>query len=406
MRTPLVLVIIVIIASLLIDWGIWRNVKLHAKRKQYSKIYLVSSVICWVILIAALLYPKRDSDSDILPIMWILYYYAAVYIAKLVILIFILIGKIPKLWNGKSINTGLWCGLPLGILVIITAVWGACITRREIDVEKVTIYSSKLPEPFDGYRIVQFSDIHVGTWGKDTSFVSELVDSINAQAPDLIVFTGDIVNRKTSELEPFIDVLSRLHAKDGVFSVLGNHDYGDYISWDNPKEKVANLSYLKELQKKMGWKMLNNSFETLNRNNEEIELIGVENWGEPPFKQYGDLKKAYPVDSARNLKDGRYKILLSHNPEHWRREVLKESNVDLTLSGHTHAMQLMIKFGSFRWSPSKYRYSQWGGLYEKLNNDGVPTSLYVNIGSGEVGIPARIGAIPEITVITLRRGKN
>ncbi len=402
MRTPFFLVVIVLLLSILIDWGIWRMLKNRATRRS-SGIYLISSIICWIVFIIVILFPKRSEDNDILPVMWILYYYVAVYIAKCIVLLFNMIGKIPTLWKGKNLNLGLWCGIPLGILVIIASVWGAMITRRQIEIKEVTIFSDKIPREFNGYKIVQFSDAHVGTWGNDTTFIVSLIDTINSTHPDLIVFTGDIVNRKSSELKPFINVLKKLSAKDGVISILGNHDYGDYINWNSNSEKQINLQDLKNMQKEMGWKLLNNETISLKRGESEIQIIGVENWGEPPFKQYGNLEKAYPTDSLHNLNDKYFKILLSHNPEHWNQVVSKTSNINLTLSGHTHAMQCMLKFGNMEWSPAKYRYEQWGGLYERISPDGTPNKLYVNIGAGEVGIPARIGATPEVTLITLRR---
>ncbi|MBD5203544.1 MAG: metallophosphoesterase [Bacteroidales bacterium] len=278
------------------------------------------------------------------------------------------------------------------------------VTRHEVSVTRVEIESSRIPHNFDGYTIAQFSDAHVGTWGKDTVFISTLVDSINALHADLIVFTGDIVNRSTPELEPFLRVLSRLHAPDGVVSILGNHDYGDYMDWSFPSEKAANLELLAAWQRQMGWRLLRNEHIFLSRGTDSIPLIGVENWGEPPFKQYGKLEKAYPAaaDSPFNLNDGRFKILLSHNPEHWRQEVREVSDIDLTLAGHTHAMQFMIEIGSFKWSPAEYKYEQWAGLYEYIKSSGFNSRIYVNVGSGEVGMPFRIGATPEITLFTLR----
>ena len=202
-------------------------------------------------------------------------------------------------------------------------------------------------------------------------------------------------------------MLSRLKARDGVYSVMGNHDYGDYITWDSDEEKAADRKRLKEMQKRMGWKMLNNERTFIVSGNDSLPLIGVENWGEPPFSQYGRLTDAYPLskDSAYNLNDRRFKILLTHNPEHWSREVTEMSDIDLTLSGHTHAMQLMLSgFGS-HWSPAKYKYGRWGGLYKSSGPQKDPQYLNVNIGCGEVGVPMRIGAVPEITLITLKTSK-
>ena len=278
------------------------------------------------------------------------------------------------------------------------------VTRNNIDIVNVEFSSPKLPAAFDGYRIVQISDLHTGTWGTDTRFIERLVDSVNAQKPDLILFTGDIVNRQSAELAPFLGVLSRLHARDGVYSVLGNHDYGDYVDWPSAEEKRANLQLLKDWQRQIGWKLLNNSHTQIISEGDTIQLIGVENWGEPPFHQYGHLIEAYPIsrDSIFNLNDNRFKILMTHNPEHWRMEVSKISNIDLTLSGHTHAMQTEFKIGNWKWSPAVMRYPLWGGMYTTDNPQGEPMSIYVNIGAGEVGMPFRIGATPEVTVITLR----
>ncbi|MDE6295021.1 MAG: hypothetical protein K2M03_03050, partial [Muribaculaceae bacterium] len=184
-------------------------------------------------------------------------------------------------------------------------------------------------------------------------------------------------------------------------------DYGDYIDWPSPRDKADNLELLKAWQKQIGWRLLNNETVDIVRGNDTIKLIGVENWGEPPFRQYGHLTDAYPIskDSANNLMDGRFKILMTHNPEHWRRESSHVSNIDLTLSGHTHAMQMVIGSGEFRWSPAVFKYEDWGGMYSGRNNNGDNVSLYVNIGAGEVGMPFRIGgAVPEVTIIKLVTG--
>lgn len=405
MRLPGIMIAILFAISFFCDLYIWNDIRHYAHRKKlWGRIYAVSSLLCWIFLIVTVCLPRRAQDADIIPVMWMLYSYLTVYLSKLVYVVISLLGRIPRLWKARRVNSGLWVGLPLSLLLFVALWWGSIITRHEIQVNRVDIESDRLPEAFNGYTVAQFSDAHVGTWGKDTLFISTLVDSINALHPDLIVFTGDIVNRSTPELEPFLKVFRRLHAPDGVVSILGNHDYGDYMDWDFSSEKVANRELLLAWQRQMGWKVLNNDHTLLIHGNDTVPLIGVENWGEPPFKQYGNLEKAYPVsrDSHWNLNDGRFKILLSHNPEHWRQEVSQISNIDLTLSGHTHAMQFILSLGDWKWSPAKYKYEQWGGLYETLNPDGIPSRIYVNVGSGEVGMPFRIGATPEITFFTLR----
>lgn len=434
MRIPLVTAIVIAILSLLVDWAIYDDIKKYSGRpRRWGGFYLVTCVIFYVYLAVVLMLPRRNPENNILPVMWCLYGYMTLYGAKMIYVLFSLLGRIPLLfkwrifhhkifgdWKQRKLRryrSGLWFGLPAAILVFLLMWWGALWGRRQIEVREVEFYSEHVPEAFDGYRIVQFSDAHVGTWGNDTAFISQLVDSINAQQADLIVFTGDVVNRQTNEIFPFIPVFSRLTAPDGVFSVLGNHDYGDYCDWPTPESREANNQLLREIQRQMGWTMLNNErcFITRHRpqneeNREEVTdtlvLLGVENWGEPPFKQYGDLEKAYAMseDSIMHLNDDRFKILLTHDPDHWRKVVSKQSNIDLSLSGHTHAMQMMLEAGDWRWSPAKYRYEEWAGMFEKTNLRGVKTHAYVNIGCGAVGMPFRIGATPEITVITLRRG--
>lgn len=353
--------------------------------------------------------PRRDASSAITPVMWMLFTYLTIYAAKFIYMICSLIGRLARLslritWKQYPSR---WIGLGLAVIFLALMWIGAGHTRRHIEITREDFYSNKLPESYDGYKVVQLSDLHVGTWGEDTSFLKNLVDSVNAQNPDLIVFTGDIVNRQTDEILPFIEVLKGLKAKDGVYSILGNHDYGDYVDWDTPQAKAQNLQWLKDIQKEMGWKMLNNERTYLHKGQDSILLIGVENWGEPPFPQYGDLNKALPseIGEGPHQNDSTYKLLLSHNPEHWNREVSKHTNIDLTLSGHTHAMQAMLKVGDWKWSPAKYRYDQWAGRYNRQNENGDDTEIYVNIGSGEVGMPARLlNAYPEITLITLKKG--
>lgn len=411
MKINLLTYIFLPLLTILIDLGIMAVIRQWWHRPKYVKTYFWSSVVMWAWLLVIFVWPKDEVEEGILVPMWMYYAFATIYFPKAAFLFFAALGMLPKLFKRKPISLGLWVGLPLATILFGVMWWGALWGRGRMEVVNVTIESPKLPEAFDGYRIVQFSDIHVGTWGRDTTFVSRLVDTINAQKADLILFTGDIVNRTTTELKPFLPVLSRLHAPDGVYSILGNHDYGDYIDWPNEQLHLANVRLLDKWERDMGWTLLNNDHDFLIRKQEGAEkadtlvLIGVENWGEPPFKQYGDLRKAYPVhpDSTFNTHDDRFKILMTHNPEHWRLVVASQTNIDLTLAGHTHAMQFQVREGNFRWSPASWFYKLWGGLYEKVNKDGDDVKLYVNIGAGEVGMPFRIGAAPEVTVITLKR---
>lgn len=279
-------------------------------------------------------------------------------------------------------------GLTLSTLCIIMILYGSFIGRTQFDVKEVTYSSPQIPQAFDGYRIVQLSDLHIGSWQGNANAIRTLVDLVNAQYPDLIVFTGDLVNHRADELNDFQEMLAELKAKDGVYSILGNHDYGPYFRWKSQQELENNLIEIKQRQADMGWKLLNNSHDFLIQGNDSIALIGVENEGEPPFSQHGDLIKA--MQGTEEL----FQILLSHNPTHWRREVLPQSTVDLMLAGHTHAMQW--KLGNY--SPASYIYPEWSGMYLEGTR-----GLYVNVGIGYVGLPFRFGAWPEITALTLRR---
>ena len=405
MRLPVIFIVFLFIVSFLIDVCISIDFK-QMWRKKGMIGYIVFSLLCYADLIVAISLPRKDIDSGITAPMWLLFIFLTIYVGKALYLTCSLFGRLIRL--AFKINNNLYpfrlFGGFIG-LVVIGVMWiGASYTRHHIQVVNEEFYSKKLPSAFEGYRIVQLSDLHVGTWGNDTVFLKNLVDTVNNLRPDLIVFTGDIVNRESRELIPFTSVLSKLHAKDGVYSILGNHDYGDYVDWSSPSDKERNMLQLKDYQRKMGWSMLNNESVFIHKGNDSILLIGVENWGEPPFPRYGDLDRA--LGAKGEQKDNNYKLLLSHNPEHWNQEVSKNSNIDLTLSGHTHAMQTMINIGDWKWSPAKYRYEQWGGAFNRFNQHGDKLDINVNTGSGAVGLPARLlSAFPEVTLITLHKEK-
>lgn len=395
MRLPLFITLILLVPAVLLDWYIWRQV---SPRGRWRFAYLVGAFLTNALMVIVICMPKRDAQTDILPIMWLLYTWFTIYFAKLVYVLFSLVGKIPRLWRARALPLGRWVGIPAAIFLFALMWYGAQWGRRSVQVSEITVSSPRLPQNFSGLRILQFSDVHVGTWGRDTTFVSKLVDKINALKPDIIIFTGDIVNRKTDEIEPFIPVLRRLHAPLGVYSILGNHDYGDYTDWASQSAKAENLQRLRDIQGRMGWHLLDNEHVWVRQGGDSIALIGVENWGEPPFKCYGDLKKAYPRTA-----DDNYKILLTHNPMHWHQVVRHDTDIDLTLSGHTHAMQMLIGEIGTGFTPSAMRYPEWGGTYTHTRPGAeLAQHLYVNIGAGEVAIPSRIGAAPELTLITLK----
>ena len=258
---------------------------------------------------------------------------------------------------------------------------------------KYTLYFDNLPKAFDGYRITQISDIHCGSFDNYEK-IRYGVELINSQKSDVILFTGDLVNNLANEVHNWKSLFATLQAPDGVFSIMGNHDYGDYSSWETTEAKQQNLEHLFQLQKQMGWQLLLNEHCYLERNGEKIALIGVENWGHGRFSKYGDLNRAM---EGINTED--FKILMSHDPTHWQEVVLPENkDIQLTLSGHTHGMQCGIEIpGWLKWSPSQYIYKYWGGIYEEGGK-----YLNVNRGFGYHAFPGRLGVWPEITVIELK----
>lgn len=398
MRLPVIMMSILFIVNFCADFIIWRDVKRSFKNRWLTKVVIALLLSIWALLIIAVLSPRRDAGADLQPIMWMLYTFLSLFIPKLLYALFSLLSRVSLFWRAKHLSVLKYIGGVLSIVSFVAMWWGALVTRNNIEVTRQTIEFEKLPKSFDDYKIVHISDIHAGTWGTDTAFLSNMVDTVNALNPDLVLFTGDIVNRNTKEIYPFVNALSRLKAKQGVYSVLGNHDYGDYMDWSSAIEKERNNRELIDVQNKMGWRMLNNEHCWVRKDNDSIAIIGVENWGEPPFSVYGDLRKAYS-----NLNDENFKVLLTHNPEHWKREVSEISNIDLSLSGHTHGMQFVLQFGDWKWSPAVWKYKEWGGLYTKENPEGKELKLYVNIGLGEVALPFRLGATPEVTLITLKK---
>jgi hypothetical protein len=251
-----------------------------------------------------------------------------------------------------------------------------------------------LPDAFDGYQITQISDVHSGSFDNSEK-IEYAIDLINEQQSDVILFTGDMVNNKAEEMNPWKDTFSRLNAKDGKYSILGNHDYGDYVTWDTEELKSENLEDLKILQKEIGFDLLLNESRYLQKGEDKIALVGVENWGRGGFKKAGDLSKA-----ASSIAKDDFKILMSHDPSHWEDKVIEdEYHYHLTLSGHTHGMQFGIEIpGWVKWSPVKWRYKYWAGIYKEMGQ-----YINVNRGFGFLGYPGRVGIWPEITVITLKK---
>jgi predicted MPP superfamily phosphohydrolase len=282
-------------------------------------------------------------------------------------------------------------GIGLASIFSLLVIDGIAFGKYRHRVRKIKMKIAGLPNSFKGYKIIQISDVHSGSFFNPEK-LQKAIDLINEQKPDLVLFTGDMVNNYASEFQPFIPLFSSIQAKDGKFSVLGNHDYGDYGEWTSKEEKAQNIPNLIQFQKQAGFEMLRNEHRIIEKNGEKLYILGVENWGEKPFPQYGDLNKAaagIPIDAA--------KILMSHDPTHFDAVVKKHlANVQLTLSGHTHGMQFGLDLKNIRWSPVQYRYKKWADLYESEGKN-----LYVNRGFGVIGFPGRVGIEPEITLFEL-----
>ena len=284
-----------------------------------------------------------------------------------------------------------WLGLGLGGTLFGTLLFGFS-NKYNYQVKKIKLSFKNLPAAYKGMRMVHISDIHSGSF-QDIRAVNKGIDLILKQQPDLIVFTGDLVNDRATEMDPYQNSFGRLTAPLGVFSTLGNHDYGDYVQWPTAQAKIDNLEALKKVHANMGWRLLMNEHVVLEKNGEKIALLGIENWGaKARFPKYGKMDLAYP--GTENIP---FKILLSHDPSHWDAQILPEyPEIDLMLSGHTHGMQFGLENPYFKWSPVQWMYKQWAGLYEQASQ-----KLYVNRGYGFIGYPGRVGILPEITVIEL-----
>ena len=288
-------------------------------------------------------------------------------------------------------------GLGLAAVPFLSLIYGMAIGKYNFRVVKQTVFFPDLPDAFDGFQLTQISDVHSGSFD-NAEKINYAIDLINEQNSDLILFTGDIVNTHATEMHPWIEVFNRIQPHEfGKFSVLGNHDYGEYVDWQTQKEKNDNFAEIKDLHRQIGFQLMLNEHVFIEKDNQRIALVGVENWGKN-FKQAGDLQKA-----TKGLSNEEFKILMSHDPSHWDYEVKQHpKNFHLTLAGHTHGLQFGIEIpGFFKWSPAQFIYKQWAGLYEEFGR-----YVYVNRGFGFHAYPGRVGIMPEITVIQLKKGEK
>ncbi|WP_309613831.1 metallophosphoesterase [Flavobacterium sp.] len=285
----------------------------------------------------------------------------------------------------------------LAAVPFLSLIYGMTIGKYNYKVIRQTLFFPDLPDAFEGFKITQISDIHSGSFDNEEK-IRYAIDLINEQEADLLLFTGDIVNAKADEMHPWIDIFNGIKKYEyGKYSILGNHDYGAYLDWKSEKAKAENFEAIKDLHRQIDFKLMMNENVKIKKGNDEIALIGVENWGKH-FGEFGDINKA-----SENLTETDFKILMSHDPSHWE-YIIKQhpKNIQLTLSGHTHGMQFGIEIpGYFKWSLAKYMYKQWAGLYEEFGR-----SIYVNRGFGFHAYPGRVGIMPEITVFELKKGEK
>jgi uncharacterized protein len=411
---------VVVCIMALLDVYVFQAVKVvsqSASPKIRVAIYAVYWVLSAATILLLILLPYLNYDSW--PRSVRTYLFAIVmglFFAKMISVIFFLIDDIRRFlqwvaakllfrrtevedFTGKGISRSVfmsWLGLAAGGTLFGSLVYGFS-NKYHYEVRRLKLAFENLPAAFKGLKIVQLSDIHSGSF-TDKDAVHKGIEKVMEEQPDIILFTGDLVNDRAVEMESYMDVFNRLKAPMGVYSTLGNHDYGDYYYGSAPNgpraaEKAANLNRLKEVHHELGWKLLLDEHVVLEKNGEQVALIGVQNIsGKARFHSYGNMSKAYQGSDKYP-----FKILMSHDPSHWDKEITSRfGDVDLTLSGHTHGMQFGIEIPGFRWSPVQYVYKQWAGLYENGRQ-----KLYVNRGFGFIGYPGRVGILPEITVIEL-----
>ncbi len=388
--------VVVMLFTIGIDFFIWREMKKsRALEGVVARIHAALAAAAQAVALAMMLWPQpadASRSATVGVLMLLLWGYFLLYVPKTVWAALYPLHKVVKSrTTPRRIAKGTALAAALAVLAAMAV--GTLHTPRTYVVTPVDIVSPRLPQGFDGYRIVHISDWHLGTYNNDTTFVAACVNAINDLHPHLIVFTGDLVNTSASEIAPFGSCLRRLSAPDGVLAVLGNHDYDDYAPCTRAQWE-AELRQLCATERELGWTLLRNSSLLLRRGGDSIGVVGTENYSNSRTPDYSRLDSA-----MRSAPQAPYTILLQHNPELWRAQVAGSADADLTLSGHTHAMQMMLTTSHRRLSPARLRYREWGGLYTQGDQQ-----LYVNIGLGMVGVPMRIGATPEITLLTLRRG--
>lgn len=404
------------------DYYLWTSFKSWIKNRKafftyfYTILYWLPFLLLVVSTIVAVFYPSEDWNRPLRTYLFGFVFIA--YAAKFLPILFLLLADMfrgvqfinrkavsiaksePEETPKKKITRSQFlqkAGLVSGGILFSGLFMGMLKWVFDFKLHRHKVAIPDLPASFDGLRIIQISDIHLGSWTSKTA-LREAVDRINDLDPHMIFFTGDLVNYRTDEAFPFESILAGLQARKGIYVTLGNHDYGDYTRWPSKKAKHQNMVDLYNYYDRLGWKLLNNANEVHEHEDGKLAVVGVENWGDfGRFPKYGDLDKA-----LQGAEDAGTKLLMSHDPSHWDKIVSKEyPDVDLTFSGHTHGFQFGIEIKNIKWSPAQYAYKHWAGMYERITGSGRPQRLYVNRGLGTIGYPGRVGILPEITFFEL-----
>lgn len=387
---------VIVVVYLLVDFYLLKWVVIPMRRRFLTAAFvLVGMVGIAAILTLFVMGTGSVSDSTFYLQSVLLTISVAIFVPSLLFALLDLGSRIPTLFKKSKSVFVTRIGMFFAALSFVLIVCGI-FNRKRIAVNQEVVEFSTLPAAFDGYRVVHISDLHLGSFGGDTVFVSALVDRINALRPDVVLFTGDVVTRVSSEMKGYVSSLSRLNGEDGVFAILGNHDYSDYFNWPDTLARDTDRERLRHYIAESGMTLLRDSSAIIRRGGDSIVIIGTENIGRPPFAAYGSLHEA-----VEGSGDGAFKILMTHDPSLWTDSIVGNPSrkLDLTLSGHTHAMQVRI----LGWSPSSLRDEAWGGLYRSPDGKRL---LNVNIGIGTVGPLMRIGATPEISLLILKVDKR
>ena len=396
-------ILLLLVVFLVLEVYVYQAFKTVYSSQNAKFVYWIPTVLIYGFLIYSIVNFDRASHKYLN--LQILFSIILIFVLpKILVVIFLLIEDLARLFSfGYNYATteqasypsrrkfislvGLGSGAVVAAIVLDGIIFGKYRHKARV----VRLKLKNLPQSFKGYKIVQISDVHSGSF-QNPAKLQHAIDLINEQNPDLVLFTGDMINNYADEFVPFINLFSQIKSRDGKFSVLGNHDYGEYGVWKTVDDRKNNIPRLIENQKKAGFEMLRNEHRVIEKNGEKLYILGVENWGIAPFPQFGDLDKA-----SRDVPADAVKILMSHDPSHFDAIVQKHpKNIQLTLSGHTHGMQFGIELKNYRWSPVQFKYKKWADLYQVEDK-----YLYVNRGFGVIGFPGRVGVFPEVTVFEL-----